>query len=284
MQQPSPLTPPRDTTASNQELQAEIESLRQQLGEARRMAALGELASTTTHEFNNVLTTILNYAKMGLRHTDEATRTRALEKIFAAGERAEKITNGVLGIARNRSLHPAPTNVAAIVSESLVLLEREMQKYRIEIVAKLETNRKAQAVAGQVQQVLLNLLTNARQALTDNGGRGGGRIEVGVAEDTAAGTVDLTVRDNGPGIAAEDLPKIFQSGYSTKSGPDATGKGGAGVGLAACRDIVQSHGGKLRVESTPGRGTAFIIKLPMVVESATPIAVRALGVPTSVSA
>lgn len=284
MQQPSPLTPPRDTTASNQELQAEIESLRQQLGEARRMAALGELASTTTHEFNNVLTTILNYAKMGLRHTDEATRTRALEKIFAAGERAEKITNGVLGIARNRSLHPAPTNVAAIVSESLVLLEREMQKYRIEIVAKLQTDRKAQAVAGQVQQVLLNLLTNARQALTDNGGRGGGRIEVGVAEDTAAGTVDLTVRDNGPGIAAEDLPKIFQSGYSTKSGPDATGKGGAGVGLAACRDIVQSHGGKLRVESTPGRGTAFIIKLPMVVESATPIAVRALGVPTSVSA
>lgn len=275
MQQPSP-----PTTASTDDLQAEVQSLRQQLSEARRMAALGELASTTTHEFNNVLTTILNYAKMGLRHTDEETRTRALEKIFSAGQRAEKITNSVLGIARNRSLSPAPTNLAAIVSESLVLLEREMQKYRIEIVAQLETDRKAQAVAGQIQQVLLNLLTNARQAMSENGGRGGGRIEVRVAEDSAAGTIDLTVRDNGPGIAQEDLPKIFKSGYSTKSGPDSTGKGGAGVGLAACRDIVQAHGGKLRVESTPGRGTAFIIKLPAVVESAEPMAVPTLGLPT----
>ena len=66
------------------------------------MAALGELASTTTHEFNNILTTIINYAKLGLRHKDEASRDKAFTKIFAAAERAEKITNGVLGLARNR--------------------------------------------------------------------------------------------------------------------------------------------------------------------------------------
>ena len=254
----------------------QIEELKAQLQAARQLATLGELVGTTTHEFNNVLTTILNYAKMGLRHTDDATRTRALEKILSAGQRAEKITNGVLGMARNRSHNPAPADLAALVSESLVLLEREMQKYRIQVETQLDATSKAWVVAGQIQQVLLNLLTNARQAMPN-----GGRVQVRVAEDKATGTIDLVVQDNGPGIAKEDLPKIFASGYSTKTGPDATGKGGAGVGLAACREIIEAHGGKIRVESAVGRGTAFILKLLKAAEATTaaPTAVPTLGAP-----
>lgn len=243
------------------------------------MAALGELVSTTTHEFNNVLTTILNYAKMGLRHTDEATRTRALEKILSAGQRAEKITNGVLGMARNRSQKPAPTDLPAIVSESLVLLEREMQKHRVQVETQFDEVGRAWVVAGQIQQVLLNLLTNARQAMP-----GGGRVLIRVKEDAATGTIDLIVQDTGGGIPREALPKIFESGYTTKRGPDATGKGGAGVGLAACREIIESHGGKIRVESTVGRGTAFTLKLPKAVDNIATGVAPTLGVPSSTPA
>ena len=114
-------------------LEQQIADLKQQLLQAQRLTALGELVSTTTHEFNNVLTTIINYAQLGMRHKDTATRDKAFDKIFAAGQRAAKITNSVLGMARNRSASMEPTSVPKLVSESLVLLEREMSKYRIRV-------------------------------------------------------------------------------------------------------------------------------------------------------
>ena len=115
----------------NQRLQEEITALKKRLDQSQRMTALGELVSTTTHEFNNVLMTIINYAKMGMRHDDKETRDKAFEKINKAGMRASKITNAVLGMARNRSEHFEMTDVAKLIDESMVLLEREMQKYRI---------------------------------------------------------------------------------------------------------------------------------------------------------
>ena len=90
----------------------QIEILKQQLAQAQRLTALGELVSTTTHEFNNVLMTILNYAKMGMRHKDAATRDKCFEKILAAANRAATITNTVLGMARNRSAGQEPTDLA----------------------------------------------------------------------------------------------------------------------------------------------------------------------------
>src|SRR5436853_7799798 len=93
----------------------ELAALRAELLRAQRMTALGELVGTTTHEFNNVLMTILNYAKLGLRHKDEATRDKAFDRILAAAQRAEKITNSVLGMARNRGADFAPTELAPLV-------------------------------------------------------------------------------------------------------------------------------------------------------------------------
>ena len=255
----------------------QIEALQQQLVEAQRLAALGELVGTTTHEFNNVLMTILNYAKLGLRHKDEPTRDKALTKILEASQRAEKITNSVLGLARNRKQEFAPTKLAEIIDQSLVLLEREMQKYRVAVRCEFAEVPPVRAIGNQIQQVLLNLMTNARQAMPN-----GGELLIRLTHDVAAEAVDLTVRDSGVGIPREQLTKIFDRFYSTKDGPDETGKGGTGVGLSACKDIVDAHQGRFRVESTVGKGTAFTVRLPVFKEqcsATTALPISKLGVP-----
>jgi len=255
----------------------QLEAVQQQLVEAQRMASLGELVSTTTHEFNNVLMTILNYAKLGLRHRDEPTRDKALTKILAAAQRAEKITNSVLGLARNRKLEFAPTNLADILSESLVLLEREMRKYRVVVRCEFAEVPPVRAIGNQIQQVLLNLMTNARQAMP-----GGGELLLRLALGEASNSVELTVRDSGVGMPREELSKIFDRFYSTKDGPDETGKGGTGVGLSTCKEIVEAHQGRFRVESTVGKGTAFTVVLPVFQQSQSPpraAPIAKLGVP-----
>jgi len=242
-----------------QQLQDEITALKKQLDQSQRMTALGELVSTTTHEFNNVLMTIINYAKMGMRHDDKETRDKAFDKINNAGHRAAKITNAVLGMARNRSEHFEMTNVASLIEETMVLLEREMQKYRISVDMHVEDNLPEVSVIGnQIQQVLMNLLINARQAMSE-----GGQLVIKLQKSEATNSVDLSVRDYGPGIEQEKLRKIFDPFYSTKSGPDETGKGGTGVGLSTCKNIIEAHGGKIRVESSVGKGTCFTLMLPM---------------------
>lgn len=230
----------------------------EQLAHLQKLAALGELTSTTTHEFNNVLMTVLNYARMGLRHKDQATRDKAFEKIYAAAQRAARITGTILAVARNRSGNFEPTDLKQIVEDTLVLLERELTKYRVAVELQLADVPPALAQGNQIQQVLLNLLINARQAMPS-----GGRLLVRLEYDEAADMVDLIVRDSGCGIPTEALPRIFEPFYSTKRGPDETGKGGTGLGLATCRQIIEAHRGRIRVESTVGKGTQFTIKLPV---------------------
>ena len=113
---------------------------------------------------------------------------------------------------------------------------------------------------GQVQQVLLNLLVNARQAMPQ-----GGRLIIRLSRDPAVGFVDLMVRDTGCGMAPDVMRRMFEPHFSTKSGPDETGKGGSGLGLSACREIVEAHQGRIRVESALGKGTAITIRLPLAI-------------------
>ncbi len=236
----------------------EIAALKLQLKQAQKMAALGELVGTTTHEFNNLLMTILNYAKMGLRHNDDAMREKSFTKILNASEKAARITNNILGMARNRSDEPEATDLHRLLTDSLLLLEREMNKYRIQVDYETASVPDVLVVGNEIQQVLMNLLTNARQAMPN-----GGEIRIRLQHDQANNMVDLLIRDNGSGIPAEKLPRIFDPYFSTKDGPDESGKGGTGLGLSSCRDIIQSHHGRIRVQSTVGKGTAFTIKLPI---------------------
>ncbi len=241
------------------ELEQQVAMLMAKLAESQKLTSLGELLGTTTHEFNNVLTTVINYAKMGMRHKDAATRDKAFEKILSAGQRAAKISASVLGLARRRSGRFEPTDLAELVEQCLLLLERELSKYHIAVEKYFHPAPQAVVNPNQIQQVLLNLLINARQAMPS-----GGRVVIKIAYDAGEKTVDLTVRDTGCGIAPEYLPHIFDPFFSTKQGPDASGKGGTGLGLSMCREIIESHHGRIRVESTVGKGTAFILRLPAV--------------------
>jgi len=244
-------------------LQQQVELLKQRLAQAQKLTALGELVSTTTHEFNNVLMTIINYAKMGMRHRDAATRDKCFEKILGASDRATKITNTVLGMARNRSAGQEPTDLVRLVEDTLVLLEREMNKYRVTVEKQFQAVPQAYVNGNQIQQVLLNLLINARQAMPN-----GGRLWIKLLHDAENDMIDLVVRDSGCGIPADKLPRIFESFYTTKNGPDASGKGGTGLGLSMCRDIIEAHHGRVRVDSTVGKGTAFTLKLPTAAKAA----------------
>ncbi len=257
------------------DLEEQVAILKQQLFQAQKLTALGELVSTTTHEFNNVLTTIINYAKMGQRHRDAETRDKAFDKILAAGQRAAKITNGILGFARNRPQGFEPTDLVKLMDDSLLLLEREMTKYRVAVERQFDEVPPAMANANQIQQVVMNLLVNARQAMP-----GGGQILIRLSHDVANDTVDLMIRDTGAGIPPEKLPRIFDRYFTTKSGPDASGKGGTGLGLSFCRDVIEAHHGRIRVESSVGRGTAFTLKLPTARQEATAAPVS-LGMPVS---
>jgi len=253
--------------------------LRQQLAHAQRLTALGELVGTTTHEFNNVLMTILNYAKMGLRHKDTATRDKALDKILNAANRAAKITNGILAFARNRSQSLEPTDLARVIGDSMMLLEREMNKYRIRVETQIESVPPAMANGNQIQQVLMNLLINSRQAMPH-----GGTVFIRLGFDSANKMVELLVRDTGCGMSPETMRRIFDPFFSTKAGPVASGKGGTGLGLSMCRDIIEAHHGRIRVDSAIGKGTAFTIKLPAApIESPiVPLTPVATSIPTPV--
>ncbi len=245
----------------------ELEALRQQLLQAQRLTSLGALASSVAHEFNNILTTIINYAKLGLTKGDEASRKKSLEKILKASERAAQITGGMLGFARARPGDRKPTDVVALVNEVLVLVEKDLSKHRVKLHTQFRSQPHAIVSAAQIQQIVLNLVINARQAMPDGGHL---RIEVREAADTKM--AEILISDTGGGIPADRLPRIFEPFYTTKEGPDDTGKGGTGLGLSVCRDIIEAHHGRIRVDSVVGRGTTFTVKLPLAISPSKAVA------------
>ncbi|MFQ5730980.1 MAG: sensor histidine kinase [Planctomycetaceae bacterium] len=240
------------------QLEQQLADVHRQLLQAQKLSSVGALASSITHEFNNILTTVINYAKMGLRHKDNATREKAFNKILSAGQRASKITCGMLSYARNHGDRREPTDLVQLVEEVLILVEKDLQMHRVRWQTDFFSRPFAEVNAGQVQQVLLNLIVNARQAMD-----GGGQMTIAVRSTAETGMAEISVRDTGSGIPPEKLPKIFAPFFSTKTA-DERGQGGTGLGLSLCREIIESHHGRIRVESAVGQGTTFTLKFPEV--------------------
>jgi signal transduction histidine kinase len=234
----------------------ETEALRRQLLQAQRLSSVGELASSVAHEFNNILTTIINYAKMGMKGPTPAAQAQAFEKILRGGQRASAIVNSMLGFARNHSSHREPTDVVHLVEEVLLLTEKDLSKHRIQVEKRFQGRPVAVVVPGQIEQILVNLVINARQAMPN-----GGRLRVEVRENGAGDTVEIKIADSGVGIPPDHLRQIFEPFFTTKQ-PDEYGRGGTGLGLSVCRQIIEQHHGRIRVESVAGKGSTFAVKLP----------------------
>jgi signal transduction histidine kinase len=240
----------------------EAEHLRRQLLQAQRLSSVGALASSVAHEFNNILTTIINYAKLGLRaDSDGEARTQALEKILKGSQRAATIINSMLGYARNNSSLREPTDLPALVEEVLVLTEKDLSKHHIQVETKFHGRPQALVVPAQIEQILLNLIINARQAMPR-----GGRLRIEVRENPQSQMAEIRVADTGVGIPRDRLRLIFEAFYTTKE-PDEHGHGGSGLGLSVCRQIIEQHHGRIRVESLVGKGSTFTVKLPLKVEA-----------------
>jgi len=239
---------------------SETETLRLQLLQAQRLSSVGALASSVAHEFNNILTTIINYAKLGMRGNMEAPQKQAFEKILKGGQRAATIVSSMLGFARNQSTRREPTDIVKLVEEVLLLAEKDLSKHRIQVEKRINGRPIAPVVAGQIEQILLNLVINARQAMPN-----GGRLRIDVRENPTSEMVEIRMADNGVGIAPEQLRMIFEPFFTTKI-PDEHGHGGTGLGLSVCRQIIEQHHGRIRVESVVGRGSTFTVKLPLKLE------------------
>lgn len=238
--------------------QTEAEQLREQLLRAQRLSSVGTLASSVAHEFNNILTTIINYAKLGLRaENSDTSRVQALEKILKGGQRAAIIVNSMLGFARNQCAQRELTDIAGLVEEVLILTEKDLSKHQVRVETKFHGRPKAMVVRGQIEQILLNLVINARQAMPR-----GGQLRIDVRENALAQMAEIRIADTGVGIPPEQLRLIFEPFYTTKE-PDETGRGGSGLGLSVCRQIIEQHHGRIRVESLVGKGSRFTVKLPL---------------------
>ncbi len=236
---------------------SETEILRQQLMRAQRLSSVGTLASSVAHEFNNILTTILNYSKLGLKPTaTEASRLQALEKIHKASQRAATIVGSMLGFARNQSPTREMTDLVDLVEDVLVLCDKDLAKHQVQVEKRFSGRPKAPVVRGQIEQILLNLLINARQSMPR-----GGRLTIDIRDNVATDMAEVHICDTGVGIPADRLRLIFDPFFTTKN-PDDEGHGGNGLGLSVCRQIIEQHQGRIRVESVVGKGSRFTVKLP----------------------
>jgi len=232
-------------------LRAENDELRRQLLQTQKMSSVGALASSITHEFNNVLTTIINYAKMGLRHKDVSTREKAFDKILSAGHRASKITTGMLSYARNQGERRELADLVAVVEDVLVLVEKDLQMHRVRLQTDFVGRPLALVNANQIQQVVLNLIVNARQAMEN-----GGTLYLSVRPNEETAMAEISLRDTGCGIPADKLREIFEPFYTTK------GNRGSGLGLSMVHGFIKQSGGYSKIYSEPGKGTTIRIYLP----------------------
>jgi signal transduction histidine kinase/CheY-like chemotaxis protein len=235
----------------------EREALETQFRQAQKMEAVGLLAGGVAHDFNNLLTAIGGHAQLVLEDLPaDDPRRSDLETILTASARAGELTNQLLAFSRKQVLSPAVLDPAALVRELEKMVGRLVFE-EIRLVIRIdETAGRILADAGQLSQVLMNLVVNARDAMPNGGVLS---ISVAPARLQGQGAVALAVSDTGTGMSEGVRVRVFEPFFTTK----AVGKG-TGLGLSTAYGIVQQSGGVIEVDSELGRGSTFRILLPTV--------------------
>ena len=245
-------------------------SLENMLAQAQKMEAIGRLAGGIAHDFNNLLSIILGYAEMLIDNTDRLhPNYEGLNEILDASHRARGVTQQLLAFGRRQVLEIKTLDINTVISGFQKLLQRvTTEDIRLQIDL-METQGLIRADTSQLEQILMNLAVNAKDAMPDGGVLNIETACVELDENYAAGKsgvipgryVMISVSDSGIGMAPETVDKIFEPFFTTKD----EGKG-TGLGLATVYGIVKQHGGNIWVYSEPGRGTTFKIYLPEVMD------------------
>jgi two-component system NtrC family sensor kinase len=243
--------------SERRKLDDQSRDLYQQLLQAEKMAALGQTISGVAHELNNPLATILSWAeRLAERNLDETSR-RGVNVILGESERAARIVRNLLTFARKRQSTRSMIDLNQVVRETLALRAYEQRLTNIDVVTALASGLPSVfADPHQIQQVLLNLVINAEQAMLSANGRGS--LVLRTWHDVGREAVVLQVSDDGPGVPIEVKNKIFDPFFTTKE----VGKG-TGLGLTVAYAIVQEHGGSIRVDSQAAGGASFTVELPV---------------------
>ena len=231
--------------------QQQVEVLKAQLNSMQGLASIGSATCMIAHEINNLLTPISNYAALALSNShDKALIEKALIKAVKNCERASKVMESILALANGQKQEKQNCGVASMVEEVFNCLCRDFAKDGITVRITIPKDLTICAVPVQIQQVLMNLILNARDAMLP----GGGTLSIKASDNGE--NVSLEVCDSGCGIKPENLSKIFEPFFSTKK------DNGTGIGLAFCKRIVDEHGGTITVESEIAKGSKFTITLP----------------------
>ncbi len=221
---------------------------------AEKLAALGTLAAGLAHELNNPIGIMSSRIEVMLMEGEALPRHvhEDLEVLHRQAQRVARITQGLLTFARSSAGERGPVDLNHIVRETLLLAENPIAKGGVKVTAELAPDLPAiLGDADTLQQVMLNLVTNARDAVDT-----GGEIRIVTRRRETDRMIELVVSDTGRGIAPEDLARIFDPFFTTKPT-------GTGLGLSLTHGIVREHGGTIDVESAPGRGTRFILAFPV---------------------
>ncbi len=235
-------------------------SLEAQLAQADKLSSIGLLAAGVAHEINTPLAVISSYAQMlSKQMRGDARLSPVLEKITQQSFRAAEIANGLLNFSRTSTTEFRATNLNQVISDTLSLLEHQFKTAQIQV--DLELSEELPTIhgnPGKLQQVFLNLLLNAKEAMP-----GGGKLRVATQVTLPSGHVEAVVSDSGLGIAPEHMKRIYDPFFTTKTMPKAGDKRGTGLGLSVSYGIIQEHAGKIQVESAVGAGTTFHLEFPL---------------------
>lgn len=233
-------------------------ALKSQNLQLQALANLGSATAMIAHEINNLLTPLSSYAGLAAQNPDDkALVAKVLDRTTRNCQRASKIMASLLGMANGQRQQQEEVSVKVLVDEVFTGLCRDFAKDSIRVEITVPDDLRLYCVPVQIQQVLMNLVLNARDAMLGHGGTL--RVEASGMDHC----VEIAVRDSGDGISPENLRNIFRPFFTTKAGTDHRPAGGSGVGLAFCRRIVETHGGRIEVESQLSRGSTFRVRLPM---------------------
>ena len=251
---------------SREELEKTVETLKttqNQLIQSEKLSGIGEFVAGVAHELNNPLTSVMGFAELLQQSDMPEQQRRYLDVIFKSAKRCQKIVQSLLSFARRHAPERKVLCVNEIVESAVEILQYQMRTSNIEVITELDPRLPATEVdQHQMQQVFLNIINNARQAIEAGQTKGCLRITT----DSRDGWVRISFQDNGPGIPAENLKKIFNPFFTTKE----VGKG-TGLGLSLCYGIVSEHGGKITPYSKEGEGATFVIELPITKTAVNPV-------------